>query len=671
MRRVLARRLSRLLHIVAIAVLLGALLADMTSPPAARAEGPNAILNLPGCTTNALIRTDDGGSRQAQLGFTMNFFGTNYSSVWVNNNGNVTFTAASSSYLPFDLTSTTTPIIAAYFDDIDTRNTATQPVTYGTTQYGGRNAFCVNWVNVGQFPSRADQLNSFQLLIVDRSDIGAGGFDLYLNYDKIQFNQRNAGVGYAKGTPSDPNSFFQFPGSRTAGAFVDSNTTNGLIRSSRGTPQLGRYLFEVRNGAIPVGGQFVGKVTNNQGQPLAGARVQACQNANPSPCVASSTNSAGDYVLTGVPVFAPGYGLTVFPPAGVNLVTNVLGPIHVTANQNTTQNVTLLPLVPTPAGTSFTGPGVLSTTSGVPVLQRGTPFTISTTQTRNCSVGYDFILNGQVIQQGAMTETPAGSGIYTASVTLPPGIHGFGEFRFRVTCGSTTTTVPGGSVWIDPSGFVRTTAGTPIVGATVTLFRSDNSAGPFTQVPNGSDIMSPGNRENPDTTDSIGHFGWDVIAGYYKVRAEKAGCTAPGNPNQAFAETAVLPIPPPVFDLDIRLDCGGAPPPPNVCNPRPPVRIATQLTGDGRIRVSVSAGNGSLTQLQFNTDPARVPSPNAVVQISEGTINGNIVTLPANITSTAFHVRRQTTGSTTVPFVATDGCGEWRTFVGFGANVNP
>jgi len=83
--------------------------------------------------------------------------------------------------------------------------------------------------------------------------------------------------------------------------------------------------------------------------------------------------------------------------------------------------------------------------------------------------------------------------------------------------------------------------------------------GTFTIVPTGDAIMSPANRTNPDTTDAEGHFGWDVVAGFYKVRAEKAGCVAPFDASQAYVETEVLVIPPPVTDLDLRLDCGSGP----------------------------------------------------------------------------------------------------------------
>ena len=72
------------------------------------------------------------------------------------------------------------------------------------------------------------------------------------------------------------------------------------------------------------------------------------------------------------------------------------------------------------------------------------------------------------------------------------------------------------------------------------------------QVPNQSGQMAPTNRTNPDVTDAEGHFGWDVIAGYYKIRAEKAGCSTPLTP---YVETAGLQIPPPAEDLLVVLNC--------------------------------------------------------------------------------------------------------------------
>jgi hypothetical protein len=141
------------------------------------------------------------------------------------------------------------------------------------------------------------------------------------------------------------------------------------------------------------------------------------------------------------------------------------------------------------------------------------------------------------------------------------------------------------NIYIDPSGYVRTTRAVGIPGARVVLLRSDAAAGPFAQVANGSAIMSPANRRNPDVTDATGHFGWDVVSGYYKVTASKSGCTAPRNRRQQTVETQVYEIPPPVTDVDIRLRC--PPPPRSTRRPR--------LSGQLRVgrRLSCSTGRWS------------------------------------------------------------------------------
>jgi hypothetical protein len=53
------------------------------------------------------------------------------------------------------------------------------------------------------------------------------------------------------------------------------------------------------------------------------------------------------------------------------------------------------------------------------------------------------------------------------------------------------------------------------------------------------------------STSAAGAFGWDVVAGSYKVRAHRAGCGG--------AESAVLTIPPPVTDLVLTINCEGIP----------------------------------------------------------------------------------------------------------------
>lgn len=42
--------------------------------------------------------------------------------------------------------------------------------------------------------------------------------------------------------------------------------------------------------------------------------------------------------------------------------------------------------------------------------------------------------------------------------------------------------------------------------------------------------MSPSNRANSDTTDAAGHFGSDVIPGFYKVQASAPSCRTAETP---------------------------------------------------------------------------------------------------------------------------------------------
>ncbi len=110
-----------------------------------------------------------------------------------------------------------------------------------------------------------------------------------------------------------------------------------------------------------------------------------------------------------------------------------------------------------------------------------------------------------------------------------------------------------GNSTYDPSGRVQTTRGIPLPDARVMLLRSGLSSGPFTAVKNGSTEMSAGNRRNPDHTTALGQFGWDVIAGFYRVSAQHSGCTAARHRHSVL--TRAYPVPPPVSNLVLKLSC--------------------------------------------------------------------------------------------------------------------
>ncbi|WP_414528840.1 nidogen-like domain-containing protein [Nodularia chucula] len=211
---------------------------------------------------NTVPRNDDSFTSLVDLGFTANFFGLEFNQTYVNNNGNITFDQALGTYTPFDLTSTGRQIIAPFFADVDTRNSASNRVTYGTGIVDGFNAFGVNYIDVGYFPSAADRLNSFQMVLIDRSDTGAGNFDIEFNYDQIQWETGGASggtgglggssarVGFSNGT-GNPGSFFELPGSAINGAFLDGGP-NALIADRLNSDVDGRYIFTAREGEIIV-----------------------------------------------------------------------------------------------------------------------------------------------------------------------------------------------------------------------------------------------------------------------------------------------------------------------------------------------------------------------------------------------------------------------------------
>lgn len=213
-----------------------------------------------GFDTNTLARNDDGSTDAVSLGLTANFFGVSNTEAFINNNGNITFDSDLSTFTPFDLTTTGRQIIAPFFADVDTRGSGSDEVTYGTGSVGGRDAFGVNWENVGYFSEADDKLNSFQLVLIDRSDLGAGDFDFEYNYDTIDWETGDASggsgglggssarVGYSNGT-GDPGTFFELSGSAINGAFLDGGP-NALISDSLNSTVDGRYLFEARNGEV-------------------------------------------------------------------------------------------------------------------------------------------------------------------------------------------------------------------------------------------------------------------------------------------------------------------------------------------------------------------------------------------------------------------------------------
>jgi len=244
--------------VVSQSILAGVAFLALAAP-----AGAQSIRDLPGFRERSIPRNDDGSAPLEGLGFTINFFGQQRSTVYVNNNGNVTFDSALATYTPFGLEGTRREIIAAFFADVDTRAAGSALVAYGHDSISGRRAFGANYINVGYFGTHDDKLNRFQLILIDRSDTGSGNFDIEFNYEKIVWETGDASggvngfggvpaaVGWSNGT-GEPGTSFELNGSLVSGSFLD-NGPRGLSRGSLNTTIRGRYLFRARNGYVSPG----------------------------------------------------------------------------------------------------------------------------------------------------------------------------------------------------------------------------------------------------------------------------------------------------------------------------------------------------------------------------------------------------------------------------------
>jgi len=615
-------------------------------------KAPLAEIEDPACTATSVPANDDGSSPGVALPFVANFFGTSYSQAYVNNNGNLTFQGPQSTYTPFTIDASVPPIIAPFFADVDTRGPGSGLVTYGTTTYGSRSALCVNWNGVGYYAAHTDKLNSFQLLLVDRGDVGAGDFDVVMNYDALNWETGDAsgganglggtaaGAGYSAGD-GDPDHFFQFPGSLTPNGLLDTNGSvpnTALVNGSRGSLLSGRYIFPVRNGAPPGAATLTGFVRDQTGQPQSGSPVQACPIPSGS-CVVGFTASDGHYTIVGLA--AGSYRLTAFPPAGSSAMSAQAGPVMLDTGSRVAVDLVLTAPQGPPAGTTITSHG--STADGIPVLYWTDPISLDTAACSGATATYVIVLNGSTVRSGTLTETPEGSGQFHAAVDAFYPLHGNATVTITVTCPGRAPTQNTFNIYIDPSGTVVNTLGDPVAGATVTLLRSESAGGPFAAVPDGSAIMSPSARSNPETTGPDGTFHWDVLAGFYRVQASKPGCVVPGTHDPS-ATSATYEVPPPALGITLVLDCGenattsattlSADPATAVVDQ--PVLLTATITGTGSLptgTVTFSAADGSVT----GCDARPVDTGQATCSVTFAHATQTPIEITANYSGDATH----------------------------------
>lgn len=196
----------------------------------------------------ALPKNDDGSSSNLTLPFELNFYGTKYNSLFVNNNGNVTFNSSVGSFTPTAFPNSSQPMIAPFWGDVDTSCESCGNVYIGSPN---DETVVVTWNDVGYFPSESSKTNNFQLVLRDQ---GSGDFDIEFRYDRLEWTTGGAsgGVDGLGGTPAqagfdagDQTNFFTLPGSRTADVLELQNTTNVAAGEA------GLWSFAIKSGVTP------------------------------------------------------------------------------------------------------------------------------------------------------------------------------------------------------------------------------------------------------------------------------------------------------------------------------------------------------------------------------------------------------------------------------------
>jgi hypothetical protein len=158
----------------------------------------------------AMQPNDDGSSELINLPFTFDFYGNQYNSLYINNNGNISFVSPYITFTPNPFPDSSYNMIAPFWADVDTRGTYDSLGVFagdgGSVWYKiTPTALIVNWNQVGYFSYHTDLVSTFQLIISNGSDslVSAGG-NVSFCYQDMQWTTGDAssGVGGFGGAPA-------------------------------------------------------------------------------------------------------------------------------------------------------------------------------------------------------------------------------------------------------------------------------------------------------------------------------------------------------------------------------------------------------------------------------------------------------------------------------------
>ena len=230
--------------------LAAASLAALATPSSARAVDLIRDLGGPaGFGTGSLAENDDSSSNAIDISRAfpqgLRYFAGTYTSIYVNNNGNITFRGAVGQFTPSPFPIADQPMIAPFWADVDTRGGG-RPNRNGVWWDVRPGQVTITWANVGYYGSHVDRLNSFQIVLRGGPEMDEGQFEVEFRYGRCEWTTGDASGGHGGrgGTPAQAG--FD-AGNRRDSRVLPGSRTGAVLRlcstSNVGEPGIWRFLI--------------------------------------------------------------------------------------------------------------------------------------------------------------------------------------------------------------------------------------------------------------------------------------------------------------------------------------------------------------------------------------------------------------------------------------------
>lgn len=514
-----------------------------------------------------LLDSDDNVYNGVNIGFFFNYYGTDYSQLAIANNGLIFSTGTTWQYVndPISQSPGVHGFIAPFWDDL---------VTWGegkiycqTLGTAPNRIFVVEWVD-NQHYSSSDSGVTFEVILYEGSN------NIKFQYKDVVFGNvyspaeqvmpfdyggsATVGIESPEGTDGLQYSFneqvirpemailFKFPQSAGTNLYLSKQAPGSKDHGSSMTYMLYYHNFgdtSAQNVVLEdeLSGNIVFESASDDGIYDSSSRTVRWNIGSVAP------GGHGYRILTvRIPQNIPA-GTVIPNNAGIS-TSNL--EVRYDDNQAYAQTRVTGSTLPPNVGVEPNNGGI-----GTPSVYWGTPITFSY---HSCESATDVDIRIHIDDGGSdiIGNMAGGPPDWTYTTTFYPR-HGHATVTYTVH-GCETDTVSF-DIYIDPAGYIYDIqTGERIAGASVWLQRPDGTGG-WENVPTGESIPVAQPDINPQVTGEDGMYQWDVIEGSYRVHVEAPGYEP--------ANSIVVSVPPPVFDLHVGLVYINAPPVANAGGP--------------------------------------------------------------------------------------------------------